>query len=109
MKAIALLARERSATLPGLATADQQGLSGFDTNVWNALFLPAGTPEPIVRRLHDAIAGTLELSEMRNQLVTLGITVVPPERRSTAYLKSFLATEIAKWAAAIKASGVGAD
>jgi tripartite-type tricarboxylate transporter receptor subunit TctC len=53
-KPIALLARKRSAVVPQIATAQEQGLKDFEVLSWNALFLPKGTPDPIVRRLNTA-------------------------------------------------------
>src|SRR5437016_4931911 len=58
-KAIALLSPQRNSVLPELATADEQGLAGFDADAWNAFFLPRGTPEPIVRRLAKATSDAL--------------------------------------------------
>jgi tripartite-type tricarboxylate transporter receptor subunit TctC len=109
VKAIAVLAHARSPALPHLQTADEQGLSGFDATVWNGFFLPAGTTEAIVHRLNDATAATLDTAAVRDRLKTLGIAVVPAERRSPGYLIRFLRSEIEKWGAVIKASGVTAD
>src|SRR5262249_49605927 len=55
MKAIAILSRDRSPMLPALASAHEQGLVDFEANYWNGLFLPKGTPEPIIQKLHDAV------------------------------------------------------
>jgi tripartite-type tricarboxylate transporter receptor subunit TctC len=44
IKPIALLSPRRNAVLPEVATADEQGLAGFDADAWNAFFLPRGTP-----------------------------------------------------------------
>jgi tripartite-type tricarboxylate transporter receptor subunit TctC len=109
VKAIAVLARARSPALPDVPTADEQGLTGFEVNVWNGFFFPAGTPLTIIRRLHDATASVLDAPVTHDRLEALGIAVVPPERRSAAYLAKLLAGEIEKWAAVIKASGVTAD
>ena len=54
VKPIAILTRTRSPSLPALATAQEQGLANFEASNWCALFLPKGTPDAIVRRLHDA-------------------------------------------------------
>ena len=55
VKPLALLSPNRSRVLPDLATADEQGLKGFDVDAWNAFFFPRHTPEPIVRRLAKAV------------------------------------------------------
>jgi tripartite-type tricarboxylate transporter receptor subunit TctC len=106
VKAVAILTRTRSPSLPALATAQEQGLAGFEASNWCALFLPKGTPDVIVRRLHDAAAATLDTAAVQAQLQRIGSTVVAPERRSSDYLQTFVEGEIARWAAPIRASGV---
>src|SRR5690242_18609214 len=106
VKPIAILTRTRSPSLPALATAQAQGLANFEASNWCALFLPKGTPAPIVARLHDAAVATLDTAAVQAALQRIGTTVVAPERRSPEYLQRFVAGEIARWAAPIRASGV---
>jgi len=105
-KALALLSPQRNAVLPDLATAQEQGLAGFDTDAWNAFFLPRGTPEPIVRRLAKATSDALDMPWMRERLEGLGLNVPPPERRTPDYLAKLVPDEITKWAAPVKAAGI---
>ncbi|TAK84109.1 MAG: hypothetical protein EPO20_15610 [Betaproteobacteria bacterium] len=49
-KAVATLAAARVASFPDVATADEQGLKGFDVSAWNALFLPKGAPAAPTKR-----------------------------------------------------------
>jgi tripartite-type tricarboxylate transporter receptor subunit TctC len=109
IKPIALLSPQRSAVLPDLATAQEQGLAGFDADAWNAFFLPRGTPEPIVRRLAKATSDVLDLPWVRERLEGLGLNVPAPERRTPEYLAQLVASELEKWAAPVKASGISAD
>ena len=106
---IATLTRTRSPVLPDLASAHQQGLANFEAYTWNALFLPRGAPADIVKRLHDATVEAMDTPLVRERLEGLGATLVAPERRSPEYLAGFVKSEIDKWAAPIKASGVSAD
>ncbi len=106
IKAIAILTRERSPILPDLASAQEQGLTDFEASIWYALFLPKGTPGPIVARLHDAAVATMETPSVRARLADIGATVVAPARRSPEYLRKFVASEIAKWAVPIKAANI---
>ena len=106
IKAIAILTRERSPILPDLASAREQGLTDFEASIWYALFLPKGTPGPIVARLHDAVVATMETPSVRARLAEIGATVVAPARRSPEYLRKFVASEIAKWAVPIKAANI---
>jgi tripartite-type tricarboxylate transporter receptor subunit TctC len=95
--------------MPGLPSAHEQGLTDFNIPSWYALFLPKGTPDPIVQRLHDAAVAAMETPAMQKRLVTIGSDLVPPERRSSEYLGSFVSSEIEKWSVAIKAAGVQID
>lgn len=109
VKPIAILTRRRSPSLPTLASADEQGLSDFEASNWCALFLPHGTPAAVVQRLHDAAVATMDSPDVKAQLQRIGTIVVAPERRSSDYLEKFVASEIARWAKPIKASGVSLD
>jgi tripartite-type tricarboxylate transporter receptor subunit TctC len=106
IKAIAILTRERSPILPGLASTHEQGLTDFEASIWYALFLPKGTPDPIVRKLHDAAVATMETPSVQARLKDIGATVVVPARTSTEYLQKFVESEIAKWAAPIRAANI---
>ena len=109
VKAIAILTRGRSPRLPALASAHEQGLTDFEASNWCGFFLPRGTPEAIVRRLHDAAAAAMDSTAVQEKLQQIGATVVAPDRRSPDYLRDFVAREIARWAAPIRASGVSMD
>jgi tripartite-type tricarboxylate transporter receptor subunit TctC len=108
-KPIAILTKDRSPSLPTLASAREQGLSNFEAGAWNALFLPSGTPPAIVQKLHDAAVGAMEMPALQARLGHLGAAIVAPERRSPEYLQRFVASEIEKWAAPIKAANVTAE
>jgi tripartite-type tricarboxylate transporter receptor subunit TctC len=105
VKALAMLSRERSPVLPNLPTAHEQGLKDFDAYTWNAIFMPKGTPPELVGKLNAALGKMMANPALHQKLEGLGLYVVTPERRSPAYLARFVANEIDKWAAPIKASG----
>src|SRR5262245_37640717 len=109
IKAIAIFSRGRSPSLPAVASAHEQGLSGFEATNWSALFLPRGTPAGIVEALHAAAVAALETASVQERLKELGATVVEPARRSPDYLQTFVVGEIGKWAAAIRASGAATE
>jgi tripartite-type tricarboxylate transporter receptor subunit TctC len=109
IKALAIMSKARSPILPALPTADEQGLADFEADTWYAIFLPKGTPEAIVRKLHDATVASMNAPDIKDKLQELGIEVVAPERRSSDYLAQFVVREINKWAAPIKAAGLSMD
>jgi tripartite-type tricarboxylate transporter receptor subunit TctC len=106
VKPIAALAARRSAILPQLPTAREQGLAGFEVATWNALFLPASTPKPIIHKLHDALDLAIERHDVQERLKQIGTEPAPREERSSEFLQEFVAREVDKWSVAIKAAGV---
>jgi tripartite-type tricarboxylate transporter receptor subunit TctC len=106
VKALAVLTKERIAALPQIMTAQEQGLTNFEVHNWNAYFLPKGTPDAIVKRMHDALEAVMEDPAVQKQLLTLGVVVPPREQRTAEYLGRFVESEVAKWGTAIKASGI---
>jgi tripartite-type tricarboxylate transporter receptor subunit TctC len=94
--------------LPTLASAHEQGLTNFTAAVWSAFFFPKGTPAAIVRQLNEATIATLETPGVQKKLQEMGVTAIAPARRSPEYLRQFVESEIAKWAAVIKAAGISA-
>ena len=106
VKAIAIFSRNRLAVLPELAPAHEQGLGDLDVVPWYAFFLPRSTPSPIVQKLNAAAAATIETPAVQDKLKAFGYTFVAPDRRSPEYLRKLVDTEIDRWAAVIKASGI---
>jgi tripartite-type tricarboxylate transporter receptor subunit TctC len=106
IKPIAVLTKTRAPLLPSLASADEQGLKDFDAYTWFAVFLPKRTPAPIVKKLHDATVAAMERPSLQERLKEIGAVVVVPERRSSEYLQKYLASEILKWATAIKGANI---
>ena len=104
-KGIAILTRDRSPLFPGLRSANEQGLTNFHADFWTGLFLPKGTPEPIVQKLNAALQETLNTPSVQERLLKIAVTVVAPERRSPDYLRSFVESETKLWEGIIKASG----
>jgi tripartite-type tricarboxylate transporter receptor subunit TctC len=109
VKAIALLSKKRTAVLPNLASAHEQGLADLDAYIWNGFFLPKGAPPAIIQKLHDATVATMDTPVVEERIREIGGSMVVPERRSPEYLRGFVESEITKWATPIKASGVSMD
>ena len=109
VKGIAVMAERRVPIIADLATTGEQGLAGVEASVWNAFFLPKGTPEAIVRKLNKAMSDTLDDPGIRKRLEELGLEIAPPARRSPEYLAKFLQEEIERWAKPIREAGISAD
>jgi tripartite-type tricarboxylate transporter receptor subunit TctC len=109
VKAIAILTRDRSPSLPAQPSAQEQGLTDFDASNWFASFLPKGTPAAVVEKLHAATLATISAPAVKVRMREIGADLVARERRSPDYLQKFVETEIEKWAGPIRASGVSVD
>jgi tripartite-type tricarboxylate transporter receptor subunit TctC len=105
VKALAVLTTTRAKALPDIPTGEEQGLKGFDVSAWNAVFMPKGTPAPIVKKLNEAVSKVLDMPAVQKRLDDIGLIATPPDRRSPGYLGKYVESEIAKWAAPAKASG----
>jgi tripartite-type tricarboxylate transporter receptor subunit TctC len=109
VKAIAIMTKTRSPALPSVATTVEQGLPALEAYTWNAFFLPKGTPADIVKKLNETAKQAMKDPVVRQRLEGLGAVFVSEERTTPEYLGKFVAEEIAKWEAPIKASGVSVD
>jgi tripartite-type tricarboxylate transporter receptor subunit TctC len=108
VKGIAVLGHNRLPSLPDLATTFEQGMD-FAASTWFGFFVPKGTPRSIIKKLHDATAEAINNPSVKEQLVTTGTFVVPPEHQTTEYLQSIIGPEIEKNGAPLKAAGMSIE
>ncbi|MGZ8369297.1 MAG: Bug family tripartite tricarboxylate transporter substrate binding protein [Rhodoplanes sp.] len=106
VRALAIFDTKRSPALPDLPTALEQGTPDLVAYTWNAIFLPKNAPEAIVSKLNAAAREAMKSPQVRERLESLGAQVVSEDRMTPEHLRKFVETEIDKWAAPIKASGV---
>lgn len=102
LRALAVTTRARSADLPDVPTLDEAGVKGYEANIWLGLLAPAGTPQPILDKLHDATAKVMQGPEAAKALATAGLTLsLSSESEFGALLKS----ESAKWGKVVQDTG----
>lgn len=106
VKGIAVMAPRRVKIIPDLATTTEQGLPGVEASVWNAFFLPKGASDPIVQKLNKAMSDTLNDPAISRRLEDLGLEIVSPPRRTSAYLAKFQADEVGRWGKVARAAGI---
>ena len=105
LRAMAITSIKRSSFVPNLPTLAEQGFPGFDATAWFGLMAPAGTPAPIVAKLHAETVKILARPEVRDKFGVLGMEVVgnTPEQ-----FADVIKAEIPVWAKIIKQSGAKA-
>ena len=106
LRALAVTSGKRASAFPNVPTMAESGVPGYDVVSWQAIFAPAGTPKPIVDRLHAELAKILQDPEVRDRLAKLGLD---PSGMTPAELTAFQRTEIDKWAKVIKAANIKID
>jgi len=97
----------RMRAMPELPTLQEQGLKSFECYTWNAILAPAGTPQPIVDRLGEAVNKALDDPTVFKRLQEAGIDPTPGSTPKQA--AAFIKAELAKWGPIIKASGAHID
>jgi tripartite-type tricarboxylate transporter receptor subunit TctC len=103
LRALAMTSPRRSDIMPDIPTTAEAGFPSLVADNSYALFAPAGTPAPILARLHDATVAALALPGVRDQLREQGAEVVG---NSPAELAAYVTAEIPKWAALVRQAGV---
>ena len=106
LRPIAVAYGKRLPELPDVPTMAEAGLDDFEVSSWNGLAAPAGTPEPIIRKLNAEVNRILSLPDVRDQLRTLGAQAVGG---SPAAFADYVKAEIAKWREVIKVAGISLD
>ncbi len=101
LRAIATCGARRTTTLPQVPTVAET-IKGFESSGWYALLGPAGMPRDVVLKLHAAFSKSLQAPDIVKRLTEQGVDIVAGTPDELARL---MPLEIAKWAAAVKASG----
>jgi len=103
VKAYAISAEERLATLPAVPTARELGID-FRMSVWSGIFAPKGVPQEIIDKLSQALDKTLDDPGVQKRLAELGGAIPAKDERTPAKFESFVAAEIARWSPILKAA-----
>jgi tripartite-type tricarboxylate transporter receptor subunit TctC len=106
LRVIAVSSLKRAPMFPKVPTIAESGYPGFEATLWNGLLAPAGTPAPVVDRLHAETVKALAQADMRARFATLGLEAIgnSPEEFAAA-----IHSEIPQWGKVIKEAGIKLD
>jgi tripartite-type tricarboxylate transporter receptor subunit TctC len=105
VRALAVSSLARSPTAPDVPAVSET-LKGFDATSWHGVFVPAGTPRPVVDKLNAEIRRILELPEVQSKLKEVGAV---PSPMSPEEFAAFIKAERDKWSDVVKTAGVSAN
>ena len=106
VRGIAILAKQRVVSLPDLPTNIEEGVPGLESDTLTGILAPAGTPQAIIDKWHDAIAKMAADPEIKKKLEALGFI---PVANTPAEFGERLKTEMARWGKVVKAAGIHVD
>ncbi|MES2190869.1 MAG: tripartite tricarboxylate transporter substrate binding protein [Pseudomonadota bacterium] len=106
LRAIAITGSQRVPGYPNVPTIAESGQKGFDMVSWQAMFVPANTPQPIVDRLHAEVMKVLALPDVQARIKGFGME---PSSMTPAQISVYQKAEVDKWAKVIKAANIKAE
>ena len=103
LRGLAVIAPQRSSTLPDVPTAAEAGMPHLDVTTWYGVFAPAGTPRAIVSKLNHEINQAMQAADVKEKLATQSTdAIVGSPEEFSAYVKK----EITKWAEVVRKAGI---
>jgi len=103
LRAFAITSLKRSALAPDLPTMAESGYPGFEAVPWFGLLAPAGTPQPIIDKLHDETVKVLAMPDVRKTMQQQGLDIIG---NTPAEFAAAIKTETPHWAEVIKEAGI---
>ena len=103
LRALAVGQARRAAAAPDVPSIAEAGYPAVSVTGWTGIVAPAGTPAPIIRRLHDEVVKVLALPDVRETLARAG---AEPVGSTPEQFGEFIRAETLKWGAAVKRAGI---
>jgi tripartite-type tricarboxylate transporter receptor subunit TctC len=103
LRALGVGAAERYALIPDVPTISESGLPGYAAANWIGVVAPAGTPQPIIAKLHQEISAIQDSPEAQKQFANEGADII---RMSSSVFGDFIASELTKWGRVVKEAGI---
>ena len=106
LRALALIAPQRSRALPEVPTVAEAGLADFEVTTWYGVFAPAGTPRSAVSRLNTELVRIMHAPEVKERLAAMA---TEPRTSTPEEFAAYLRQEIVKWGDVVRKAGLKAD
>jgi len=106
LRALGQTGEKRSAAAPDIPTIAESGLPGYEAAISYGIFLPAGAPQPLIDRLHDAADATIRSPDVTKKFADLG---ADPQFGTPKEFAAYVADDMTKWARVAKDAGLKAD
>ncbi len=106
LRGLGVTSAARIAAYPDMPTVAQAGLPGFEATLWYGVLAPAGTPMPIINRLHATLIRAMQSPDMKERFVAEGAEQVGSTPQE---FQAFIKSEIERWAVVVRASGMRAE
>ena len=103
LRALGVSSLKRSVALPNVPSIAESAVPGFESNEWNGALVPAGTPRAAIDRLHQSIAKSMAIPEVRDRIIALG---AEPVGNTPEEFGAFIKREFGVWAKIIKEVGI---
>src|SRR6185312_5042924 len=109
IRAYAVTAKTRLAAAPDIPTTDEAGLPDFHVSVWHGLWVPKGTPQPIIAKLNSAVRDALADGAVRKRLANLGQEIPAVQQQTPEALRAEQQAEIDRWQPFVEVEHIKAD
>jgi tripartite-type tricarboxylate transporter receptor subunit TctC len=104
LRALGVTSLARVPSAPGIPTIAESGVAGFEALGWVMIVAPAGTPKPVVDKLHAELKAIVAIPEIGSQMIKLG--TVPLDSPPPAEQQRFIDAEIVRWAKVVEQAGI---
>jgi tripartite-type tricarboxylate transporter receptor subunit TctC len=106
VRLLALGSEKRSTLAPDVPTLSEEGVSGFEVDLWYALSAPAGTPKDIIDRYNKVVNEILTSPDVRDQFAKQGLV---PVGGSSQQLAALIEKDLPRWAKVVKDAGISQE
>jgi tripartite-type tricarboxylate transporter receptor subunit TctC len=106
LKALGVGSKERSKVLPDVPSVSEAGVPTYEAVNWWGIVAPAGTPQPIIDKLHAALTAAQDSAEVEKQFASEGAVVI---KKSPKEFGAFMVSEMQKWDQVVKKGGIKAE